>query len=128
MSHVDGHNEKQTRTGLARRRVLVVDPDRLTRWSIEEYLRDAAEVASADGVPAAHNLLDHDRFDAIIVADDLPQDGADEVEQHARSRNPSIAAVRTLTRPSDETEQAGSRAILLEKPFELACLARALGL
>lgn len=128
MSHVEGHNQEQKRPGLARRRVLVVDPDRLTRWSIEEYLRDAAEVASADGVPAAHNLLDHDRYDVIIVADDLPQDGADQVEQHARSRNPGIAAVRTLTRPSDEAEQAGSLAILLEKPFELASLARVLGL
>ncbi len=128
MNHMDGHNGNQTKAGLARRRVLIVDPDRLTRWSIEEYLRDAAEVASADGVPAAHNLLDHDRFDAIIVADDLPHDGADEVEQHARSRNPKIAAVRTVTQPSDETEQAGNHTILLEKPFELVCLARVLGL
>jgi DNA-binding NtrC family response regulator len=106
--------------------VLIVEPDRLTRWSMEEYLRARCEVETADSVEVARGLLDAERFDAIVIADDLPHDGANDLEQHARSCNPDLAAVRTVTNVAD-TGQTGGPAILLEKPFELVSLARVLG-
>ena len=127
MSHTDGESRERTETDFSQRCVLIVEPDRLTRWSMEEYLRDKCEVASADCAAAAHRLLDTEQFNAVVIADDLPHDGADAVEQHACDRNPDIAVVRTVTHLSDDAGRASSRAILLEKPFELVSLAQVLG-
>ena len=110
----------------SRRRVLIVEPDSLTRWSMEEYLRPKCDVESTDSAAVARTLLDAAWFDAIVIADDLPRDAADNLEQHARSFNPDLAAVRTVTNVTDAPQTEGS-AVLLEKPFELVSLARVLG-
>ncbi|MFQ5592353.1 MAG: response regulator [Phycisphaerae bacterium] len=128
MSHVEGKDTGSTKGNGPQRRVLVVEPDRLTRWSIKEYLGSRSDVTSADGASAAHSLLDENWYDAVVIADDLQDDAADAVEEHARSRNPQVVAVRTVTRVADDSVRAVSRAVFLEKPFELTSLGRVLGL
>jgi len=94
---------------------------------MEEYLRGKCDVESTESASCARELLDVRRFDAIVVADDLPGGGADDLEQRARSSNPGLAAVRTVTDLSSSHHPPGS-ARLLEKPFDLLTLGRMLGL
>lgn len=103
-------------------RLIVVEPDHLTRWSMEEYLCDMYSVRSTDNATAALALLDILPVDAIVVADDLPLPGADAVESRACSLNPRVKVVRTMTQscPSSKT---GGHTIRLEKPFSLSLLA-----
>jgi DNA-binding NtrC family response regulator len=125
MNLTDGHDSEKQPLRKVRRRLLIVEPDRLTRWSIEQYLRSGFDVESADSAAAAQGPLDSGRFDAIVIADDLPDGGADNVEQRARSRNPDVATVRTTTHVSEAAPTTG-RTVLLEKPFELTSLGRVL--
>lgn len=52
--------------------------------------------------------------------------GADSVERYARQRNPYVLVVRTTT-DAGEANRGHTRAVLVEKPFRLASLARMLG-
>ncbi len=122
----DNTDRSALRSDYGRPRLLIVEPDKLTRWSIEEHLGEAFEVLTADSETNAHALLDINLFDAIVLADDLPAFGADAVEAHARTRNPAISAVRMVT-DMGELKHSQSQAALLEKPFELVALAQALG-
>ncbi len=108
-------------------KLLIVEPDRLTRWSMQQYLQDLATVIAADSVESAHELLDVGPVDAVAIADDLPAHGADEIESHARTCNPNVRAVRMVTQPCSATPQS-SNVTTLEKPFELARLAEVLGI
>ncbi|UCE60426.1 MAG: hypothetical protein JSU63_01500 [Phycisphaerales bacterium] len=110
----------------SRPRLLIVEPDKLTRWSIEEHLREVFDILTAGSETNAHALLDANPVDAVVIADDLPAFGADALEEHARARNPGVSAVRMIT-DMGKSEHPESQAAFLEKPFELANLARALG-
>ena len=125
MDQNEHHRDDPARADCPRPRLLIVEPDRLTRWAIEEHLRHTFQVTAAETEAAAYPLLERGSFDAIVVADDLPTHGADAVEAFARARNPRIAAVRTVTHRSEQESELGE-AVVLEKPFELAALARAL--
>lgn len=62
----------------------------------------------------------------IVVSDDLPDEGANQVEAYARSPNPCLAVVRTVSQPVRSTTASGS-AVRFEKPSELSVLAEILG-
>lgn len=109
-----------------RRRIMIVEPDRLTRWSITAYFEGKYAVVTADSVDGARALLDRLPVDAVVVADDLPDAGADAVETYARSRNGKVRVVRTVTSPSAASKRSLESA-RLEKPFQLASLAELLG-
>ena len=103
------------------RTVLVVEPEELLRWSLVTYLGRCFQVFAADSVAAADRLLDERPFDAVVLADDLPSGGADQIECHLRIRNPTPCVVRTSTRPctGGTSPQTATR---LEKPFDLTTL------
>lgn len=107
------------------KRLLVVDADRLTRWSVESYLSDAFVVESAATVEDASRRLTEGRYDAVVVAEDLGAGGASEVEHLARERNAEVTVVRTVVEPCRGREESG--VTRLEKPFDLARLAAMLG-
>jgi len=107
-------------------RVLVVEPEALVRWSLVTYLARWFDVLSADSRSAADRILDDQQVDAIVVSDDLSDHAAEDVEAHARSRNPAARVIRTVTGPC--TERTSNEDIsCLEKPFELSRLATLLG-
>jgi len=108
-----------------RPRLLIVEPDRLTRWSTAEYMHDAFDISVADSAPAARRLIDTNQFDALVISEDLPLQGSDTIEEYARRRNPGIRTVRTVTRIADPDFAIGD-IVLIEKPFDLSALARAL--
>ncbi len=70
-------------------------------------------------------LLASKSFDAIIVANDLPTDGADRIEHLARDQNVPLLVIRTTT-ASASNKQHGPLTVFLEKPFELSELANVL--
>lgn len=111
-----------TQPEAGRRVLLVVEPDHLTRWSMQEYLRDYFQVLAADGLEQAFRYLEGTRIDAVILADDMP--GVQELEEHVRQRNPFAIVVRTVTDPASISDPVCVR---LEKPFQLADLAISLG-
>lgn len=80
-----------------RGRVLIVEADTLMRWSMMAYLERWFDVLLTDTVDAAHQLLDRDAVSALIVSDELPDDGARQLEAHARRLNPAMRIVRTGT-------------------------------
>jgi DNA-binding NtrC family response regulator len=115
---------RETRTASARGRLLIVDPDPLTLWSLKTFLQRWFEVETAASAENAQRALAENRFDALIVADDLPAGIAAAIENTGCRSNPDLAIVRTVTGDSETTAGPTLR---LEKPFELAKLARLLG-
>ncbi|MCO6436768.1 MAG: hypothetical protein J5J06_06750 [Phycisphaerae bacterium] len=121
--------ERRTGDGVPHRQtLLIVEPDRLTRWSVQQYLNDCFDILEADCAVTAHTLLDTAIVDALVVADDLPEHAADDVEQHARRCNPGIKTVRIVTDTvDDEGPRLPNITRRLEKPFKLSALADSLG-
>ncbi len=109
-----------------RQKLLIIEPDELTRWSIKSYFVDSFDVRAADSVGTACRLLKESPADAVVVADAWPNHGADTVEQCARRHNANVTVVRTVTAPPAPPSES-TRAIRLEKPFELSSLADLLG-
>ena len=106
--------------------VLVVEPEDLVRWSLVTYLGKWFEVCSADCGCVAERILDDRKVDAVVLSDDLSDQAAEDVEAHARARNPAARVVRTVTGPPGEKASNGASP-RLEKPFELSRLAVMLG-
>ncbi len=108
-----------------RARLLLVEPDELTRWSISTYLRRWFEVEVAESGAAGAQLAAREAFAALIVSDQLPDEDSAKVQRIAGQRNPELAIVRTVTGTCEV--DAGTRTLQVEKPFNLASLARLLG-
>lgn len=108
-----------------RPRMMVVEPDRLTRWSITSYFDGRYTVVTAESVDGARALLRRLPIDAVVVADDFPAGGADAVVSDARSRNGSVKIVLMGTSPA--SSMRCPEAPRLEKPFQLESLAELLG-
>ncbi len=112
--------DEQARTGDSN--LLVVEPDALTRWSLETYLRQWFTVHLADGLETARHLLDRYDFRAVVLSGDLPASELQEIETLARRRNPHVRLIRTVSGPlAGATPPADE--VLLEKPFRLTQLA-----
>lgn len=108
-------------------RVLIVEQDALTRWSVSVYLEQWFEVITTDSANEACRLLQERPVVALVVSDDLPGSAVEQLGTLARSFNRKAAIVRTVTEGYD---RGGSceRCLRLEKPFDLASLARLLGI
>ncbi len=108
------------------KRVLIVDGDPLARWSLSTYLKRWFTVDATASLDEAMRLLDARDVAAVVVSGALPGNQIDEVEAHARARNPAVKTIRTVAnmratkRPCPSTRQ-------LEKPFRLRDLAQLLG-
>jgi len=108
------------------REILIVEPEDLVRWSLVTYLAQWFEVHPAGSKAAADQILEDYPIDAVVVSDDLSDEAADEIEIHARSRNPAARVVRMVTHaPADKRLNKGT--LRLEKPFELSRLGGLLG-
>jgi DNA-binding response OmpR family regulator len=108
-------------------RVLVVEPDHLTLWSVATYLQRWFTVDTTNcGVEAEKLLRDH-VFAALVVSDQLPRRTAETLVALARNNNPNGRAVLMVSSAAN-AESTPSCATRIEKPFELATLARLLGI
>lgn len=115
-----------TEAAQRKRRLLIVDPNPLTRWSISTYLSNWFEVAGTDNAADADRLLSTAGVDALIISDVIPWRAAQEVGRHARMNNPRVTTVRTTTQT--DPSMVLSEWTCIEKPFELTELALLLGI
>ncbi len=107
-------------------RVLVIEPDHLTMWSLSTYLQQWFTVETTHcGVEAEKLLRDH-AVAGLIVSDRLPGRTAEALAQLAARRNPHVRTVLMVTGEADPAGIAWC-ATRIEKPFALSDLARLLG-
>src|ERR1700694_4949223 len=113
--------------GAAPRRVLVVDDEDAIRLAISKFLRSRGyDVTDANSGASALEILQADRFDAMICDVRMPGMAGTEVVPRAIELRPNLA-VLMLTAVNDAptaTEALASGAMdYLMKPIELADLA-----
>jgi len=103
--------------------VLVIEPDRLTRWSVQRFLERSFVVRGTGDMADAERLLDEQPVHAMVVSNNLDLHATRRVEQQARDRNARVLIVHTgiAPNPSDSGDIA-----FLEKPFQLSRLAQLL--
>jgi DNA-binding NtrC family response regulator len=114
-------------TRARRGQVLIVEPDPLTQWSLKMYLGRWFSVDSTSSIASARRILETRPVEALIVSDELPPTALVSLEQRAHSFNARVTIVRIVT-DSSKMSHAGPHLGCLEKPFELAQLARLLGI
>lgn len=106
--------------------LLIVEPEPLLRWSLATYLSKWFDVFPVESREAADRILDDHRVDAAVLSDALPQESVRALSEHVWEQRADAEIVQTVTSlraasPPDATT------MLIEKPFELARLARLLG-
>lgn len=107
--------------------LLIVEPDLLTRWSLQTYLDPWFEVHTEAEPQQAREWVGDQILDALIVSDAVPGSAIRRLERQARLRNPSVRIVRTVAAPSTAEKSTPGDAVRIEKPFDLRQLRRALG-
>ena len=110
-----------------RREVLVVEPDKLTEWSLKTYLGKWFSVHSTNSPGNAERVLETHPVDVLVVSDELPSDAISALQRRAALRNHNVSVVHTVTDPDKSCRDHDDWACL-EKPFVLAHLARLLGI
>jgi len=107
---------------LGERRVLIVDDDRLIRWSLENALkRDGYRVSLARTGEEARERLEKDDFDLVIT--DLKMPGMDgmevleEVKRHCPSAKSVLMTAFGSGEVAQEVEEYG--ASYMAKPFQI---------
>lgn len=108
------------------RTVLIVERDPLTQWSLKTYLQKWFNVRVAPSIAQATRIVNRKRFDALVIFAEPAPVAADELERRARRRNPNLTVVRTVIAPGGPHRQS-TQSDWLEKPFQLARVARLLG-
>ena len=109
-----------------RGQLLLFEPDELTRWSITTYLEPWFVIETVDSSEAARRLAAEHSFAALILSGPLPSQEVAAVHQIARKRNPAVRTIHTVAETCESTT-SDSHTVQLEKPFDLADLARLLG-
>lgn len=107
------------------RRLLIVEPDLLTRWSLQTYFGRWFEVRTAAEANQGSRVVERWPVDALIVADDLSPAGARDIEATARRGNPAVRVLHTIARTADDAPPPDPSYV--EKPFDLRRLADLLG-
>lgn len=108
-------------------RAVVLEPNRLTRWSIATYLRNWFEVLATDSPEAAARMLNEAPAAALVISGDIPGAVAAEVEALAWQRNVAVRIVLAVA-DTGASQPCCCEITVLEKPFSLPQLARALGI
>lgn len=107
----------------AKMRILVVDDDRLIRWSLQSALSsEGYDVTTLDSAEQALAQLETNRFDLAIVDVMLPQMDGLELVERMRSVCPGIKTLVITGQRSGDTErrvlEQGALAYV-EKPFSV---------
>lgn len=109
------------------RQILVVEPDPLTQWSLRTYLSKWFSIHSTGSLDSARRVLETHAVDVLVVADELPAAAVALLEQCAHNFNARVRIVRTVA-DLDRPRETGPSRDYIEKPFQLADLARLLGI
>lgn len=111
---------------MPKRTLLLVEPDRLLRWSLVTYLSRWFRVLEAESLPTALSQLKCQTIDAVVLSNELGPADAHAVVRQVLSQDTCARIVRVVTSSYDELPLT-TNAAMIEKPFELSQLARLLG-
>ncbi len=115
-------------TGVAQKRVLVVEDERLIRLIVAESLCAAGfeVVEAADGDEAVSLLGEPGHFDLLLTDIQMPsQADGNMVATCARVRYPKLPVIYTTGRPDTLTNEVRAGDLVLPKPFGVAEMVRA---
>lgn len=118
-------NSESTPASRALPRLLVVEPDRLTQWSIAKFLARWFTIRRTGSVDGARALLREQPVDDLLLSGNLPAGAAEALDAFAREQNPAVRTILMVTGEGEPPRLPGAN--LIEKPFELSALARLLG-
>ena len=114
---------------MVNRSLLVVDDEKLVRWSIQEIMgKEHFRVVSAsDGADAIEKMRE-ERFDVIITDLVMPGRNGIEVARQAKKLHPDTKVIMITaygsTRDKEEARNAGV-SFFLDKPFQVDEVKRA---
>ena len=109
-----------------RGRLLLLEPNELTRWSITTYLERWFAVETAESSDVAARMVERSPFDALVLSEAISPQDVTRIQRMASRPGTAVKTVCTVTAAS-EPVTVESQTVQLEKPFELASLARLLG-
>ena len=104
--------------------ILVVDADRLLRWSICAHLASRYRILAVATAVEAETLLASEQFEVVIVSSSVGGDTG--LVELARARNPGARIIRFVT--GTDSESRDPQLTYIEKPFTFEILHRALSL
>ncbi|MBI3008985.1 MAG: response regulator [Candidatus Omnitrophica bacterium] len=104
-------------------RILIVDDDKLVRWSLIEVLnKNGYEATSTETGEEAINKIEDARFDLVITDLRLPGIGGFEVLNRVKEINPSTKVIMITAYGSEgvanEAREKGAE-LFVNKPFEI---------
>jgi len=105
-------------------RLLVIEPDVLTRWSLTTYLGRWFNVFAVASVDEGMTFLASQTPDSAVLSDALDLAQLARFESVLREKNPSATIIRLVTNPV--SGGIGFRSESIEKPFRLSDVARML--
>jgi len=108
------------------RRILLVDPDGLLRWSVQTYFARWFDVVAVGTIADATSALDVGAAEILVASEDLEAEQIARLESQARRLNARVQLVRIGTRLADRRSRY-SNPRYLEKPNILPQLAEVLG-
>ncbi len=108
------------------RQILLVDPDKLLRWSVQTYFGRWFDVVTVGTIADATRALDATSPETLIASEDLDAGELAALEVKARGRNARLQVVRIGTRLADRRSRYCNPRYL-EKPHILPQLADVLG-
>jgi CheY-like chemotaxis protein len=107
-------------------RILIVEDEVITRFAMEEALRDLGmSVAAYQDAESALSNLATATFDAAIIDVALPGLRGDEFAHQCLQDHPAMAIILVTGFDAQQISRlfpSGSRVVTLEKPFEFAVL------
>ncbi len=107
------------------RRLLIVEPDRLTAWSLKLYFQKEYDIVQTDSVSGASDCIKSGCADVVLLSDNLLDPDLQDIDDQITHANPHALIVQMTTRSSDAVLEGDTR-VTIEKPFELAALGRIL--
>ncbi len=104
-------------------RILIVDDDKLVRWSLIEVLnKNGYEATSTETGEEAINKIEDVKFDLVITDLRLPGIGGFEVLNRVKEINPSTKVIMITAYGSEgvanEAREKGAE-LFVNKPFEI---------
>ena len=119
--------DSPARAAGSRGRLLLVEPNDLTRWCLRTYLERWFTVEAVASSEGAAQRVGSGPLAALVLSDELPREESAALLKVLGHDGAPVTVVRMVTETS-ETTHADPRALQIEKPFELPSLARLLGI
>lgn len=103
-------------------RILVIDDEKLIRWSLEKDLRrEGYEILTAESAKAGMNLFESESVDVVLLDIRLPDGDGKEILKWMRQRDPWISVIMVTANDDIKTVVEcirGGAFTYLHKPFE----------